>query len=59
MSSGCATQSTRWKDSSGRAGNVMLAILPELFPAGDGQAGRIRLRQHEPIFAGWRLTLAT
>src|SRR3954468_18851163 len=29
MSSGCATtQSTRWKDSSGRAGNVMPAILP-------------------------------
>src|SRR3954453_21075999 len=29
MSSGCATtQSTRWKDSSGRAGNVMSAILP-------------------------------
>src|SRR3982750_4702124 len=28
MSSGCATtQSTRWKDSSGRAGNVMSAIL--------------------------------
>src|SRR5215471_10916666 len=40
MSSGCATtQSTRWKDSSGRAGNVMSAILPELFPAGDGPAG--------------------
>src|SRR4051812_19808573 len=29
MSSGCATtQSTRWKESSGRAGNVMPAILP-------------------------------
>src|SRR6266851_9105327 len=39
MSSGCATtQSTRWKDSSGRAGNVMSAILPELFPVSDGQA---------------------
>src|SRR5215467_13900963 len=38
MSSGCATtQSTRSKDSSGRAGNVMPAILPELFPAGDGR----------------------
>src|SRR5215472_17165884 len=41
MSSGCATtQRTRWKDSSGRAGNAMSAILPELFPAGDGQAGQ-------------------
>src|SRR6516164_6061276 len=40
MSSGCATtQSTRWKDSSGRAGNAMSAILPEPFPVGDGQAG--------------------
>src|SRR5215472_18793663 len=30
MSSGCATtQSTRRKDSSGRAGNAMSAILPE------------------------------
>ena len=39
MSSGCATtQSTRRKDSSGRAGNAMPAILPELFPAGDGQS---------------------
>src|SRR5580704_13917204 len=29
ISSGCATtQSTRWKDSSGRAGNVMPVILP-------------------------------
>src|SRR6266581_4158008 len=44
MSSGCATtQSTRWKDSSGRAGNVMPAILPELFPVSDGQAGRVQL----------------
>src|SRR4026208_2361815 len=29
MSSGCATtHSTRWKDSSGRAGNFLSAILP-------------------------------
>src|SRR6516164_7831030 len=35
MSSGCATtQSTRWKDSSGRAGNVMSAILPGLVQRG-------------------------
>src|ERR671913_18160 len=34
MSSGCATtQSTRWKDSSGRAGIVMSAILPRWGPA--------------------------
>src|SRR5215831_3627471 len=40
MSSGCATtQSTRRKDSSGRAGKAMPAILPELFPAGDGRVG--------------------
>ena len=39
MSSGCATtQSTRRKDSSGRAGKAMPAILPDLFPAGDGPA---------------------
>jgi hypothetical protein len=31
----------------------MSAILPELFPVSDGQAGP-RLRQHEPIFARWR-----
>src|ERR1044072_6135826 len=40
MSSGCATtQSTRWKDSSGRAGKVMPAILPELFQDGNRQVG--------------------
>src|SRR5690348_5225208 len=44
MSSGCATtHSTRWKDSSGRAGNVMPAILPEPLPAGmDRPAKRCR-----------------
>src|SRR5437879_561757 len=47
MSSGCATtQSTRWKDSSGSAGNVMSGILPELSghkggskPVSSGKAG--------------------
>src|SRR5580704_8682380 len=44
ISSGCATtQSTRWKDSSGRAGNVMPAILPELFPVGMDRPARVQL----------------
>src|SRR5215469_705442 len=50
MSSGCATtQSTRWKDSSGRAGNVMSAILPERFPVGMDRSPRAGtgLVQHE------------
>src|SRR5215472_9980819 len=49
MSSGCATtQSTRWKDSSGRAGNAMPAILPELFPAGMDRPARVQLSPVRP-----------
>src|SRR6516162_9717059 len=49
MSSGCATtQSTRRKDSSGRAGNVMSAILPEPFPVASSTSGFTTPREGTP-----------
>src|SRR5262249_31955180 len=59
MSSGCATtQSTRWKDSSGRAGNAMPAILPEPFPARDGQAGQTSSESRRQGAREWQLRSA-
>src|SRR6266851_2328843 len=55
MSSGCATtQSTRWKESSGRAGNVMPPSFQNCSRLVMDRPARVRLRQHEPIFARWR-----
>src|SRR5881275_1829146 len=49
MSSGCATtQSTRRKDSSGRAGNVMPAMLPRPQSTAGG-TGRGHGRGHERL----------